>query len=636
MHSTITLRKTRFLAATAVSLMPCVVSVAYLVDQARSQQAVVPEFGGGWVWFAVGSLLLSIFVVWWKGVASLPLLVIIPILAFAGYQAASVSAVRARMQSANENKVERISVYSKIPGYTVWCNGIELGKTPLEMTIEDFNSKVPPTTQPPPQDSAIVDLAPQAANGSASDDQERLNFTNARWSAVPFDPLDFKSGATMFPSNARVMSFLQSKKYWWSFGLNEYTSRKRPFGYSISNGTLYVSAEDDGGVLKWHISLLRLLADHDGVDLQTAFADHIAEYSPPLQQALEADQQERDAPPSEPFVPTISLREHYSDTPLEFTEAVSRQDWIWVARSNDPRSAPLLTQWAETRRGRFGNNGSSFLTFEEDCILILIESELPEINAYLRDIMAEVNWTHGDLVRAFVGKQLKMGCDRNELSAWVAKIDDFHGGLQKEMLVTIAAPDFATYAQRFSMQEWARSFEGQRVAELKPPVIRWLTDQWQLAPDPMLVKILVKLETNVDVQEAVRSTDLGTLAKANPLIDATAYANLSDSFRNLLSEAAAREIKLATIPEHVTALADLLVVCSNETALTALESCSDGQKEHVAKALKTLQSQFEYRKKKQEERLQQARDLVAGRITPDDLISTRAFVWEDGAYKMVP
>ena len=98
------------------------------------------------------------------------------------------------------------------------------------------------------------------------------------------------------------------------------------------------------------------------------------------------------------------------------------------------------------------------------------------------------------------------------------------------------------------MQEWARSFEGQRVAELKPPVIRWLTDQWQLAPDPMLVKILVKLETNVDVQEAVRSTDLGTLAKANPLIDATAYANLSDSFRNLLSEAAAREIKLATIP----------------------------------------------------------------------------------------
>ena len=120
------------------------------------------------------------------------------------------------------------------------------------------------------------------------------------------------------------------------------------------------------------------------------------------------------------------------------------------------------------------------------------------------------------------------------------------------------------------------------------------------------------------------------------MIDATAYANLSDSFRNLLSEAAAREIKLATIPEHVTALADLLVVCSNETALTALESCSDGQKEHVAKALKTLQSQFEYRKKKQEERLQQARDLVAGRITPDYLISTRAFVWEDGAYKMVP
>lgn len=616
MHTAAPGRRVVPLAATAIVLIPVVVwLLAFRPMNVISEQASPAGIG-----LAAGMLLLTIGLVWWKGIASLPLLITVPLFLSVGWSSLKP---RSQMSDSSSQPLQKkdppsLSVDSRFDSVEVWCNGVRLGETPLKMTLAEFDQKVAPSDLPPAQPSTI----------SYEEQQHRLKFSSAQWSAIPGDPHQHR--LRDFPYNENnlfVMKWLAGQKYWWSFRLNGYTVQMTSLIFG-PNGD-YVRCSFDGfwKTLERHASLLKTLAEHENVDPLTAYADHIATWSPPLKQFLEYQPQDA---PDQPRL--IHYREQFSETPLEFTEAVYRKDWRWIARSNDPRSVPLLKLYLKQAEDQYQGN---VLTFRGDVVATLIESDLPEVQSILEELLSGADWPELYLVQLFIDRQLARGVSRQKIADWLAQLDmeasDRH---LVPLLLKVGGDDFAKTAEAISFNVLQNALNEMRSRNLQPGVRKWLISEWHAAPRGDLMMLLIRF-SSPDIVEALQNTDLSTTERALSLVSVLNQSGAGTVERTAMSEAAAKALAAASDQEHVSAVADVLRHLHTEIGLEALLAYDGPENKDINRARSEVQQYVNGEKERLAANLKLARELLQGSKTPDDLVETQAFVWKDGQYEAV-
>lgn len=615
MHATAPGRRVVSLAATAIVLIPGVVWLLAF----RPMNVIVEQTSPAGIELAAGLLFLTIGLVWWKGVAALPLVIVVPMFLSVGWSSLKP---RVQMSDSSAQRAEKkdppsLSVISHFDGAEVWCNGVCLGETPLKITIEEFDKKVSPAEVPPPQPSTIV-----------YKQQQRPRFSSAQWSSIPGDP--HQHGQRDFPyneDNLIVMKWLARQKYWWSFRLNGYAVQMDSLSFSRSNDDVRCSINSYWKTLERHASLLKTLAEHENVDPLLAYADHIATWSPPLKQFLEYQPEDASDQPRH-----VHFHDQFSEIPLEFTEAVYRKDWRWIARSNDPRSVPLLKLYLKQAEDPYHGN---VLTFRGDVVATLMESDLPEIQSLLKDLLSEADWPELYLVQLFIDRQLARGVSRQEIADWLVQLDmhgaDWH---LTPLLLKVGGDDFGKTAETMSFDRWQNALNEMRSRDLQPGVRKWLISEWKTAPRGDLMMLLIRF-SSPDIVEALRNTDLSSTEQALSLTSVLNRSGPGITERAALSEAAVKALAAATDQEHVSAIADVLRHLRTEIGLEALLAYDGTENKVVQRARSEVQQYVEGEKKQFAQDLKLARELVEGTLTPDALVQTQAFVWKDGQYEAV-
>jgi len=318
------------------------------------ESAQTPTF----VAIAVCAGFLVVALVWWKGAAALP----DAILVLTGSLLIDQSAGSFRQLPPQvEPQPVALLIESPYAGTEVRCNGILLGKTPLRITLDEFAAQVMPAQEPPVQEAAVDRSA-----SSAPDSLDSMS-----WSALPFDPLnpETKDRGT---TTDTILKRFSTGRYFWDFRIGEFRAASDQIYFGRHNNDIIVN------VMEWetirrHAEALRTLAKEESVDPLAAYADHI-DLHPPLRQVF--------TPPIPQKRTLRFLRtcepERFSKEPLGFEDAVMRRDWLWVARSNDPRSVPLLKWYLERHRGQ-SMDDRSLLRYQQHVLSLLMESEQPEI-----------------------------------------------------------------------------------------------------------------------------------------------------------------------------------------------------------------------------------------------------------------
>lgn len=359
----------------------------------------------------------------------------------------------------------------------------------------------------------------------------------------------------------------------------------------------------------------------------TAYAEHIAMWSPPLKQFLEYQPQDA---PDQPLL--IHYREQFSETPLEFTEAVYRKDWRWIARSNDPRSVPLLKLYVKQAEDQYQGN---VLTFRGDVVATLIESDLPEVQSILEELLSGADWPELYLVQLFIDRQLARGVSRQKIADWLAQLDmeasDRH---LVPLLLKVGGDDFAKTAEAISFNVLQNALNETRSRNLQPGVRKWLISEWHAAPRGDLMMLLIRF-SSPDIVEAMQNTDLSTTERALSLVSVLNQSGPGTVERTAMSEAAAKALAAASDQEHVSAVADVLRHLHTEIGLKALLAYDGPENKDINRARSEVQQYVDGEKERLEANLKLARELVQGSKTPDDLVETQAFVWNDGHYEAV-
>jgi hypothetical protein len=484
---------------------------------------------------AVVTGLLIAGVVWWKGAASVPELILIPAGAFLICQSAGIFRYEAPPEQ-TETKPPGLSV-SSYEGTEVRCNGVLLGTTPLTMTLDEFAERVPPADEPPVQEAAFTHRI------STTD-----SLTSINWSAIPFDPFEPDSSRLGKTTDAIVKRFAASR-YFWTFRVGEFQAATSSIRFSKHNNDLALNIHGWETISR-HVHALKVLAKEESVDPLVAYADHIDAH-PPLRQQM--------TPPMQNVQPATILHSHelerYSKEPLSFQEAVMRRDWQWIARSNDPRSVPLLKLFLENSR-RNHHDDRSLLTFREHVLAILMESEQPEVQKLVRRIMSSADWTHSNVLKYYIERQLESGADREELTSWLAQRRSDLSNYFLPLMLRIAGTNFAEEAGPFSDHEW--SIYMQNSPDIPDVVVAWLTKQWQESPSGDLTMGMARLPKHQHAYAAIAETDLSTATHVRDFIQVLNSSSRSDWMNEALSEAAAEALATASEEAHITELARFL------------------------------------------------------------------------------
>lgn len=371
MHAKAKARRVLTFVCVTALLIP-VVAMYYATAggwQRLGQWAETPIFIG----ISVVSGLLIAGMLLWKGVAALPEVILVPAGAFLVCQTAGVFRYDPLPDQAKTGP-PTLSITS-YEGIEVRCNGVLLGKTPLTMTLDEFAARVTPVQVPPIQEAAFT-----MDTSSSTDSLASMN-----WSAVPFDPFDPESGDIGTTTDVILKRFATGR-YFWEFRIGDFTAASDRI-HSYKNNENIVLNVTGFETVRRHAETLRTLASEDSVDPLVAYADYIDSH-PPLRQELTPPIPQNRIPH---FIHSHEL-ERFSQEPLDFEDAVIRRDWRWIARSNDPRSVPLLKLYLERQRRQFGDD-RSLLTFRGHAMSILMESRQTEIQQQLRKIMTSADWT---------------------------------------------------------------------------------------------------------------------------------------------------------------------------------------------------------------------------------------------------
>lgn len=608
MHAKAKARRVLTFACVTAFLIP-VVAMYYAMAggwQRLGQWAETPLFIGIYV---VSGLLIAGFL-FWKGVAALPEVILVPAGAFLVCQTAGVLRYDGRPDQ-TKITIPKISV-TGYEGIDVRCNGVLLGKTPLTMTLDEFAARVTPVQVPPVQEAAFT-----WDTSSSTDSLVSMN-----WSAVPFDPFNPEAGDIGTTTDLILKRFANGR-YFWEFRVGDFAAASDSI-HSYKNNDDIVLNVSSWETVSRQAEALRTLAAEESVDPLVAYADYIDSH-PPLRQEL--------TPQVPPNRDVLSIHSHelerFSKEPLEFQDAVIRRDWRWIARSNDPRSVPLLKLYLERQRRQFGDD-RSLLTFRGHAISILMESRQTEIQQQLRKIMASADWTHSDLLKYYIEQQLEAGANREELTSWLATRRSDLNRHFLPLLIEIAGSNFAEVAGPYADFDW--SYYMQSAPEVPEIVVAWLAKQWREAPSRELCMGIARVPRHPVLYAALSETDLSTAIRVRDFIQIINASSRSEWMKEALSEAAAKALATASDPTHITELARFLLYVPTDIGLAALEKYAGPENEVVAECEQqvraTLKSNHEYL----ESKLQLARDLVAGKKSSKDLVNSIRFEWKDGTY----
>lgn len=561
---------------------------------------------------AVVAGLLIVGAVWWKGAASSPEVILIPAGAFLICQSAGVFRYEAH-SAQTETKPPAISVDS-YDGTEVRCNGVLLGTTPLTITLDEFAQRVAPVDEPPVQEAAFV------WSRSSTDSLAKIN-----WSALPFDPFNPDSSRLGQTTDVVVKRFAASR-YFWTFKIGEFQAARSGVRFSKHNNELSLHVHGWETVSR-HAQALKVLAKEESVDPLIAYADHIDAH-PPLRQQLTPRQSHE----STPTIRHSYELERYSKEPLSFQEAVIRRDWLWIARSNDPRSVPLMKLFLENSREHH-HDDRSILTFRDHVVAILMDSKEPEIQQIVRRIMSSADWTHSDVLKYYIERQLESGADREDLTSWLAGRRSELNNYFLPLMLRIGGKNFAEEAGPFSDTEWSAYM--QNSPDVPDVVVDWLAKQWQESPSGRLTLGLSRLPEHPIAYAAVAETELSTATNVRDFMQILNSSSRSDWMKEALSEAASKALAAAKEESHISELARFLERVPTDIGLAALEAYDGPKNRTVDRSTTRVRDSLKRQKEKLESELQLARDLISGEKSSAELVDRLRFEWQDGTYVQI-
>jgi hypothetical protein len=556
---------------------------------------------------AVCAGLLIAGMVWWKGAAAMPEVILILTSVFLiGQTAGSFQ----RLPQQVETQPDALSIESPYEGTEVRCNGVFLGKTPFRITLDEFAERVLPATEPPVQEAAF-----ELSASSSPDSLASMN-----WSALPFDPSNPETKDKGTTTDVILKRF-STGRYFWDFRIGEFRAASNYIGFHRNNHHIVINV-NKWETLRRHTEALRMLAKEESVDPLVAYADHIDSH-PPLRKALTPRIPQK-------RTPSFSRRselEQFSKEPLGFEDAVRRRDWLWVARSNDPKSVPLLKWYLERHRRQLGDD-QSLLSFKGHVLSLLMESEQSEIQQLVRNIMTSADWSHAKLLEYYIERQLEAGVNREELTSWLA---EGRSDLTRDflpLLIHVAGSNFSEVVGQYSENDWWSYMVSK--PEVPESVVDYLAKQLRAAPTPALYRGIAQLNNYPVLYAAISETDLSTTVRVRefvPFIDAW-----SEWMKQALSEAAAKALSKATDQSHITELAQLLAHMPDDLNLATLEAYAGPENKGVAECEQQVRNTLKSRRESLEQQLQLARDLLAGTKSSQDLVNPIRLEWKHGTY----
>lgn len=651
----VALRRPTQVSILLLGLMLVVIPVcSFLLPQAsRAQLADVYSRVPVTTLATIGVCLVVVFsVCLWLAVrmraASVPLISLILMISgwvtFMVSAGAAQNASRQQSETFRESPVTRLVINGGVSGIRVFCNGIDLGVTPIDIAIDEFTRRVPQAEFPPEQPGVDIDQAPNRGG---------FRYVDANWTQIPSGLRGqevFGFGTHNEPESV-IMKRLASIEYWWSFRSEGSIGRLSRMGWSQHNEVMSLTSKLQWAEAKEHARLLAILAKDEGVDARVAYAEHLRNFAPPLRMYLN----QRYAEPEEPQSHASDIAkpfgfEQYSSTPLSFDMAVYRDDLRWIVRSNDPRSIPLIRRHLDTLYQRYRSH-DSVLTFGSGELALMSESELVEVADLLKEVLQHADWTDTATVKKFVSQQIAHGADRVELQTWVSSLNLATGHIDTdliELLVRIGSDGFENVTASVSYSDLLRVIQTFEFSELRPAVVQWLVGQWEENPTKELLNVAESHPNLEPLIDALRDTQLETVEQVKalflsvwnresqhradsvtvPVVDDAVTDAVARALRTSGGEDAALNSQFARLLEAIGTLKSL-------QALTDAVAQYETEGGPLTKSMKSLNQRLAWDAKRRQEDLQLARDLIAGRKSPENLIETTDFVWKDGRYDVV-
>lgn len=604
MHRAAPYRKTLTLSVLVMSLIPIVTWVFSAVLRKGTLPLLTHPVAIG---AGLGVLVVILGLIVWKRTALMPELIFVPCIAFAICEAAGVfdqSRQRTLANSTEKKQGQFLSIRGNFDDVEVWCNGVKIGVTPLKMPLDEFHEMVEPVDAPPDQNVMVT------TRGS-------VQFGYAQFGAVPYDP-----GADRpqrLETNGAIMSHFANQKYWWTLRHGDHNSLLDLHW----DGSAYEHYERQWPGLQRHATVVQTLAKHEGVDPLVAYAEHV-DQQPALADVLKP-KAVKELQPTQTWAQQ-RLEELPSYASETFEEAVWNMDWLAIARSDNPRSGPLLEWYLDQTEKRFSDG--SVLTFRKEVVAVLMESRQPQVQTRLRELLAHANFSHIDLLDHYIDQQLRFGADRNELTTWLGTIKSSLHNDADRLLLKIGGDNMGDHLESSS---WAfRNIPTELRRNAPPAFLQWLAQQWRKNPSRDIMSEMCCHATKPSMYKVMAETDLSSVEKADDFLQIMITG--VDGARQPFVEAAANAFQNATDPAHHKKLATIMWRLPAETSLKVLEDYDGPESEYIAKAAKGITEILNRRKASFEADLQLARDLIAGRKTPADLQYTQRFVWQDGRY----
>jgi len=254
-------------------------------------------------------------------------------------------------------------------GVDVFCNGVNLGKTPLRISREEFEKKVKPWAQPPRQER--LDIAAYRIRH-----KRRSRFVGYDW--IPFDA--FKrcaDGPSTDPALPRTddefKDLFKSARYWWHFESDGHTGMLCLDAGNVGerNGTItvFLSPQVDYPALQPHLDvLIQALRHNDYVpsaEWIAYFRQHTNILFPWFQWKMERDPRLAPALAAVaraefglPLEPTPADCARVLDTVLERVEArgvfvIPSLETIALDLLDDSATAAVVRRFKEEMRVRF-------------------------------------------------------------------------------------------------------------------------------------------------------------------------------------------------------------------------------------------------------------------------------------------
>ncbi|MEP3479569.1 MAG: hypothetical protein ABJZ55_10005 [Fuerstiella sp.] len=544
----------------------------------------------------------------------------------------------ARRASADGGMVtpSRLLIDGGAEGIRVTCNGVDLGVTPISMSLDEFKQRVSPADGPPDQPN--VKIESYAVTG--------FQYLQAGWTHVPsrFPGESLFSFHEHTVPEKSVMKRFEKAEYWWSFRSGEAVGRMAQLQWSQVGEVFQLNGRVRWPEEKRHASLLALLADSEGVDPRTAYADHIRDSSAILSvlldQKYEPVEQQRRATAG--LTPKL---DHEMSQPLSFNEAVYRDDLGAIVRSGDPRSAAVIRSYLNDLYSQYHSH-QSVMTFGRRDLQVMAQSSVAEVTGMVQEVLSHADWTHAELVENFVSVQIAKDVDRGSLQSWLVGLDFGPGHTGRaitRMLVRLGADKFSEVADHIDHQELLEEIRRIPSADLRPSVVQWLVSQWKVAPESRILKTMVVHAELEAVRQAWKQTSLeNSRAVADLTLTMRSVGDSVDKavFADFFVEVIAREMNQSGLESDDLnqQFAKQLESLGTAEAIKVLRNAAEQHQKKNSifrKVLGQVEGRIAWAKTRRQEDIQLAHELIADEVSLVDLIETTSFVWQDGRYEVV-